>query len=165
MSGKIGRLVRGLVQAQQELHHQQKLQEEEQEDEVEEVVEPACDLLAVLRGAVAPADEDYIETPIDTGELILSYRLGSIQMEIHNFYISVASIFKKTNSRKMAPQQIVLMSNMLFPLDDKRSACSKWCDQEERYERKYVAQFLSIMQYTLSSISGATFLFFSVDLS
>jgi len=67
MSGKIGRLVRGLVQAQQELHHQQKLQEEEQEDEVEEVVEPACDLLAVLRGAVAPADEDYIETPIDTG--------------------------------------------------------------------------------------------------
>ena len=72
MSGKIGRLVRGLVQAQQELHHQQKLQEEEQEDEVEEVVEPACDLLAVLRGAVAPAEEDYIETPADTGELILS---------------------------------------------------------------------------------------------
>ena len=67
MSGKIGRLVRGLVQAQQELHHQQKLQEEEQEEEVE----PACDLLAVLRGAVAPAEEDYIETPIDTGELIL----------------------------------------------------------------------------------------------
>ena len=77
-------------------------------------------------------------------------------------YLSVASIL---NSRKMAPQQIVLMSNMLFPLDDKRSACSKWCDQEERYDRKYVAQFLSIMQYTLSSISGATFLFFSVDLS
>ena len=75
MSGKIGRLVRGLVQAQQELHHQQKLQEEEQEDEVDEVVEPACDLLAVLRGAVAPAEEDYIETPIDTGELILSLQI------------------------------------------------------------------------------------------
>ena len=87
MSGKIGRLVRGLVQAQQELHHQQKLQEEEQGDEVEEVVEPACDLLAVLRGAVAPADEDYIETPIDTGELILSFRLGSIQMGNHSLYL------------------------------------------------------------------------------
>ena len=78
MSGKIGRLVRGLVQAQQELHHQQKLEEEEQEDEVEEVVEPACDLLTVLRGAVAPAEEDHIETPVDTGELILFCRLGSI---------------------------------------------------------------------------------------
>ena len=44
----------------------------EGQDEVDEVVEPACDLLAVLRGAVAPAEEDYIETPIDTGELILS---------------------------------------------------------------------------------------------
>ena len=116
MSGKIGRLVRGLVQAQQELHHQQKLQEEEQEDEVEEVVEPACDLLAVLRGAVAPAHEDYIENPIDTGELILSYRLGSIQMGIHNFYISVASILKKKNSWKVAPKQIVLVSSYCFLL-------------------------------------------------
>ena len=69
MSGKIGRLVRGLVQAQQELHHQQKLQEEEQEVE-EVVVEPAWDLLAVLRGAVALKEEDTIETTIDTGEQI-----------------------------------------------------------------------------------------------
>ena len=80
MSGKIGRLVRGLVQAQQELHHQQKLQEEE-------VGEPACDLLAVLRGAVAPAEEDCTENPIDTGELILSFRLGSIQMGNHSLYL------------------------------------------------------------------------------
>ena len=43
MSGKIGRLVRGLVQAQQELHHQQKLQEEEVDVE-EVVVEPGWDL-------------------------------------------------------------------------------------------------------------------------
>ena len=115
MSGKIGRLVRGLVQAQQELHHQQKLQEEEQEDEVEEVVEPACDLLAVLRGAVAPADEDYIENPVDTGELFLSYRLGSIEMGIHNLY-QCSLNFEGKNLRKMAPQQIVLMSSYCFLL-------------------------------------------------
>ena len=68
MSGKIGRLVRSLVEAQAELHHQQKLQEEEVE---EVVVEPAWDLLAVLRGAVALAEDDTIETTVDTGELIL----------------------------------------------------------------------------------------------
>lgn len=69
MSGKIGRLVRSLVEAHEELHHQQKLQEEEQEVE-EVVVEPAWDLLAVLRGAVALKEEDTIETTIDTGEQI-----------------------------------------------------------------------------------------------
>ena len=68
MSGKIGRLVRSLVEAQEELHHQQKLQEEE--EEVEEVVEPGWDLLAVLRGAVALAKEDTVDTTADTGELI-----------------------------------------------------------------------------------------------
>ena len=68
MSGKIGRLVRSLVEAQEELHHQQKLQEEE--EEVEEVVEPGWDLLAVLRGAVALAKEDTVDTTTDTGELI-----------------------------------------------------------------------------------------------
>ena len=69
MSGKIGRLVRSLVEAQEELHHQQKLQEEEVEVE-EVVVEPAWDLLAVLRGAVALAEDDIVETTIDAGELI-----------------------------------------------------------------------------------------------
>ena len=69
MSGKIGRLVRSLVEAQEELHHQQKLQEEEVEVE-EVVVEPAWDLLAVLRGAVALAEDDTVETTIDAGELI-----------------------------------------------------------------------------------------------
>ena len=69
MSGKIGRLVRSLVEAQEELHHQQKLQEEEVEVE-EVVVEPAWDLLAVLRGAVALAEDDTSETTVDTsGEL------------------------------------------------------------------------------------------------
>ena len=70
MSGKIGRLVRSLVEAQEELHHQQKQQEEEVDVE-EVVVEPAWDLLAVLRGAVALAEEDTIETTDDTGEIIL----------------------------------------------------------------------------------------------
>ena len=40
-------------------------------DVEEVVVEPAWDLLAVLRGAVALAEEDTIETTVDTGELIL----------------------------------------------------------------------------------------------
>ena len=70
MSGKIGRLVRSLVEAQEELHHQQKQQEEEVDVE-EVVVEPAWDLLAVLRGAVALTEEDTIESTVDTGELIL----------------------------------------------------------------------------------------------
>ena len=70
MSGKIGRLVRSLVEAQEELNHQQKLQEEEVVDVEEVVVEPAWDLLAVLRGAVALAEDDTIETTVDTsGEL------------------------------------------------------------------------------------------------
>ena len=67
MSGKIGRLVRSLVEAQEELHHQQKLQEEEVE-----VQEPSWDLLAVLRGAVALAEDDTVETTVDTGKLTLS---------------------------------------------------------------------------------------------
>ena len=67
MSGKIGRLVRSLVEAQEELHHQQKLQEEEVE-----VQEPSWDLLAVLRGAVVLAEDDTVETTVDTGKLTLS---------------------------------------------------------------------------------------------
>ena len=69
MSGKIGRLVRSLVEAQEELHHQQKLQEEEVE-----VQEPSWDLLSILRGAVALAEDDTVETTVDTGKLTLSLK-------------------------------------------------------------------------------------------
>jgi len=83
MSGKIGRLVRSLVEAQEELHHQQKLQEEEVDVE-EVVVEPGWDLLAVLRGAVALAEDDTIETTVDTGS-----EVGAGSQEVNDIEVAV----------------------------------------------------------------------------
>jgi len=80
MSGKIGRLVRSLVEAQEELHHQQKLQEEEVE-----VQEPSWDLLAVLRGAVALAEDDTVETTVDTGSEVGPGR----QQEVNDIEVDV----------------------------------------------------------------------------
>ena len=50
MSGKIGRLVRGLHQVQEELRGQQK-EVQEPEEPVEEEQEASWDLLTILRGA------------------------------------------------------------------------------------------------------------------
>ena len=87
MSGKIGRLVRSLVEAQEELNHQQKLQEEEVVDVEEVVVEPAWDLLAVLRGAVALAEDDTIETTVDTnGELSFIFGGGGRGCQVLHKY-------------------------------------------------------------------------------
>jgi len=84
MSGKIGRLVRSLVEAQEELHHQQKLQEEEEVDVEEVVVEPAWDLLAVLRGEVALVEEDTIETTVATGS-----EVGAGRQEVNDIEVGV----------------------------------------------------------------------------
>jgi hypothetical protein len=95
MSGKIGRLVRSLVEAQEELHHQQK-QLEEEVDVEEVVVEPAWDLLAVLRGAVALAEDDTIEATVDTGS-----EVGPGSQDVNDIEVAVDKSEVPQNDKKL----------------------------------------------------------------